>query len=128
LAPYNIRSFLGLKNAEDAYKNLDSSSVLEKIKCIRDHIQNLDAHLLKTLGMVKTPLAYIVCEDEMVPPNAQDPSGNYSTVQEEMIALMPHTHLAFCDDNTKVWEIIQDLLHETKAFNRIKRSKRQQDG
>jgi hypothetical protein len=40
---------------------------------------------------------------------------NYSTIQEEMVAWMPHTHIAYLEDNTQVWEIIRDSLHETEA-------------
>jgi hypothetical protein len=50
---------VGLKNAKDAYTKPDAPPVLEWIKRIRKHTENLDAHLLKTLGMAKTPLVYI---------------------------------------------------------------------
>lgn len=59
LAPNSIRPFVGLKNAKDAYTKPDAPPVLEWIKRIRKHTENLDAHLLKTLGMAKTPLVYI---------------------------------------------------------------------
>jgi hypothetical protein len=74
--------------------------------------------------MAKMPLGYIVCVDVTVPPSAQDPSGDYTTAQEEMIARMPHTHTASREDNIKVWEIITDSLHETEAFDWIKGSER----
>jgi hypothetical protein len=45
-----------------------------------------------------------------------DPATNYATVQEEMIVCMNHGHDTFRTDNIKVWEIIQDSLHETKAM------------
>jgi hypothetical protein len=78
--------------------------------------------------MARTPLAYVICTDEIVIPSAQDPSNNYGTIQEEMVARMPHTHVAFRKDNIKVWEIIRDSLHNTEAFNWIKRSERRRDG
>jgi hypothetical protein len=112
----NLCSYISLKNAEDAYTDPDSPPVLEKVKRIRDHI--------KTLGMVKAPLAYIVRPTDVVPPSAQDLSNNYDTIQEEMVSRMPHTHIAYRQDNIKVWEMIRDSLHETEAFNWIKRSKR----
>ena len=49
-------------------------------------------------------------------------------IQEEMVARMPHTHLAYREDNITVWEIIRDSLHDTEAFNWIKASERQRDG
>jgi hypothetical protein len=73
----------------------DPFPILEKIDQIRAQIQNIDSHLLKTFGMAKTPLSYIIRVDTMVPPNAQDPATDYATVQEEMVAQMPHTHLAY---------------------------------
>jgi hypothetical protein len=124
----NLRSFISLKNAEDAYTDPDSPPVLEKVERIRDHIENLDSHLLKTLGMAKAPLAYIVRPTDVVPPSAQDLPNNYDTIQEEMVSRMPHTHIAYRQDNIKVWEIIRDSLHETEAFNWIKRSERRRDG
>jgi hypothetical protein len=128
LALNNIRAYVGLKNSEDAYKDPEQLLPLEKIDRIREHIENIDSQLLKTLGMAKTPLGYIVRVDVMIPPSAQDPSADYTTVQEEMIARMPHTHTAFREDNIKVWEIIRDSLHATEAFNWIKGSERRRDG
>jgi hypothetical protein len=124
LALNNIRPFIGLKKAEDAYTEPDALPALNRIDCIREHIENLDSQLLKTLGMAKTPLAYVVRSDEIVPSIAGDPATDYATVQEEMVAWMPHTHVAYRDDNIKVWEIILDSLHETEAYTWIKRSER----
>jgi hypothetical protein len=128
LAINHIRTFLGLKNAEDSYTEPSAVPVLERIERIRNHIENLDSHLLKTLGRARTPLAYVVRIEEIVAPSLQDPSTNYATIQEEMIARMPHTDLAYREDNIKVWEIIRDSLHESEAYNWIKRSERRRDG
>jgi hypothetical protein len=119
---------VGLKTAEDNYEIPATMPVLERIKQIRERIENIDSHLLKTLGAAITPLAYVVRTDVHVVPSAQDPTTNYPTIQEEMVAWMPHTHIAYLEDNTQVWEIIRDSLHETEAFNWIKRSERQRDG
>jgi hypothetical protein len=128
LALNHIRTFLGLKNAEDSYTELAAVPTLERIERIRDHIENIDSHLLKTLGRAKTPLAYVVRQNDAVPPSLQDPPTNYATIQEEMVARMPHTDLAYREDNIKVWEIIRDSLHESEAYNWIKRSERRRDG
>jgi hypothetical protein len=128
LAPQNIQSFLGLKHAEDAYTEPIAVPLLERIEKIRDHIENIDSHLLKTLGMAKTPLAYVVRPEVAVTPSLQDPPNNYGTIQEEMVARMPHTHLAYREDNIKVWEVIRDSLHDTEAFHWIKASERRRDG
>jgi hypothetical protein len=51
--------------------------------------QNIDSHLLKTWGMAKTPLTYVVHVDVNVAPNGHDSAANYATVLEEMVAHMP---------------------------------------
>jgi hypothetical protein len=104
------------------YTEPDAPPALERVERIREHIENIDSHLLKTLGMAKTPLAYVVRSEEVVPPQAHDPPTNYGTIQEEMVARMPHMHPAYQEDNIKVWEIIRDSLHETEAYNWIKAS------
>jgi hypothetical protein len=124
----HIQSFLGLKNAEDSYTEPAAVPVIERIERIRDHLENIDSHLLKTLGRAKTPLAYVVRADDTVLASQNDPPTNYATIQEEMVARMPHTNLAYREDNIKVWEIIRDSLHESEAFNWIKRSERRRDG
>jgi hypothetical protein len=128
LHPNNIQPFIGLKNAEEAYMATNAPPVLERIRQTHEHIENLDAHLLKTLGMTKTPLAYVTQEDKQVLLAAFDPAVDYATVQEEMIAQMDHQHAAFRADNIKVREIIRDSLHKTEAYNWIKSSKQRQDG
>jgi hypothetical protein len=60
LAANNLCSFVGLKNVEDAYTEPDGLPIIERIERIRDHIENIDAHLLKTLGMARVPLSYVV--------------------------------------------------------------------
>jgi len=128
LASNAIQPFIGLKKAEDTHTKPDAPLVLEQIKRIYEHIKNLDAHFLRTLGMAKTPLGYIVWEDATVVLTIQNPPGSYPTIQEEMVTRMPHTHITFCEDNVKVWEIIHDSLHETDACHWIKRSQRQHNG
>jgi hypothetical protein len=102
----NIQNFLGLKHAEDAYTEPIAVPILERIEKNRDHIENIDSHLLKTLGMAKTPLAYVVRTDIAVPPSPHALPNNYGTIQEEMVARMPHNHLAYREDNINFWEVI----------------------
>jgi hypothetical protein len=128
LTPANIAIFSGLKQAEDAYTDPPAIPILTKIDRIRSHIEDIDAQLLKTSGMAKTPLAYVVRNDVNVLPHNTDPSGDYNTVQEEMVARMPHTHTAFREDNIAVWDIIRDSIHDTEAFSWVKRCERRRDG
>jgi hypothetical protein len=78
--------------------------------------------------MAKAPLTYIVSSEVNVPAHASDPSNEYTTVQEEMVARMPHTHTAFREDNIAVWDIIRDSIHDTEAFSWVKRCERRRDG
>jgi hypothetical protein len=104
LTPATLAGLHGLKEAEDTYTDPPAIPMLDKIECIRGHIEDIDAQLvLKTIGMAKTPLAYVVREEVIVPPHNQDPSNGDNTVQEEMVARMPHTHTAYREDNIAVW-------------------------
>jgi hypothetical protein len=112
----NLTSFTGLKEAKDAFSHPTAIPTLDKIDRIRSHIEDIEAQLLKTLGMAKTPLAYEVRDEVLVQLHNQDPSNRYTTVQEEMVAWMPHTCPAYCEDNIAVWDIICDSIHDTEEF------------
>jgi hypothetical protein len=84
-----------LRNSEDAYSDPGALPVLEWIDQNRDHIENIDSHLLKTLGMAQTPLAYVVRAAKTIIPSIQDPSAHNPTIQEEMVTRMPHMHISF---------------------------------
>jgi hypothetical protein len=128
LTTANLATYVGLKEAEDAYSDPPAIPILDKIDRIRSHIEDIDAQLLKTLGMAKAHLAYIVRSEVNVAAHASDPSDEYATVEEEMVARMPHTHTAFREDNIAVWDIIRDSIHDTEAFSWIKRCERRRDG
>jgi hypothetical protein len=123
-----LANFIRLKEAEEAYSHPPAIPTLDKIDRIREHIEDIDAQLLKTLGMAKAPLAYVVREGVAVLAHNLDPLEDYITVQEEMVARMPHTHLAYREDNIAVWDIIRDSIHDTEAFSWVKRCKRRRDG
>jgi hypothetical protein len=93
LTPAILANLHGLKEAQDAYTHPPVIPTLDKIKQIQGHIEDIDAQLLKMLGMVKASLAYITREDVIVLAHNTDPSNNYNTVQEEMVAHMPHAIL-----------------------------------
>jgi hypothetical protein len=123
-----LASLHGLKEAEDAYVHPPAIPTLTKIDRIRGHIEDIDAQLLKTLGMGKTPLAYVIRENEAVLAHNIDPPMGYNTIQEEMVARMPHTHPAYREDNIAVWDILRDSIHDTEAFSWVKRCERRRDG
>jgi hypothetical protein len=102
--------------------------VLDKIDRIRTHIEDINAQILRTLGVAKAPLAYVVREDVDVVAHQLDPPDGYITVQEELVARMPHNHPAYQEDNIALWDIICTSLHAMEAFSWIKRCKRRCDG
>jgi hypothetical protein len=63
LTPAILASLHGLKEAEEAYAPPPKVTILDRVERICIHIEDIDAQLLKTLGMAKTPLAYVVRED-----------------------------------------------------------------
>jgi hypothetical protein len=125
LTPGFLAGLIGLKEAEEAYSHPTAIAVLDRI---RAHIEDIDAQLLRTLGLAKAPLAYVVREDADVIAHQLDPSDGYLTVQEELVARMPHTHTAYQEDNIAVWDIIRTSIHATEAFSWIKRCERRRDG
>jgi len=128
LTPAVLASLNGLEEAKDVYAHPPAIPTLDKLECIQGHIEDIDAQLLKKLGMAKALLAYVTRADITVPAHNADPSYNYNTVQEEMVAGMPHTHAAYREDNIAVWAIIRDSIHATEAFSWVKRCERRRDG
>lgn len=123
-----LASYLGLKEAEDAYTHSPAIPTLDKIDHIWGHISIFDAlQLFNTLDMAKAPLAYVIRENVDVAAHQSDPPKEHITVQEELVARMPHTHTAYREDNIAVWDILRDSTHATEAFSWIKRCERRRD-
>jgi hypothetical protein len=83
LTPAFLTSLHGLKEAKDAYTHPPAIPTLDKIERIRGHIEDIDAQLLKTLGMAKTPLAYVVREDGVVAAHNTDPSNGITPFKKK---------------------------------------------
>jgi hypothetical protein len=94
----------------------------------------MEEYLRNHLGQTKTPLAYIVRKEEAVPPNATDPSANYSIAQDELIARAPHRDAAgnhtelFNKDNYRVWTLLVELTRNHLCWTYIKGFARAWDG
>jgi hypothetical protein len=87
------------------------------------------------LGVNKVPLAYVVRKEKEVPASADDPSGNYETVIDEMIArapietAVPGTFVAsFIEDRRKVWDLMAGLLRDKECWTYVKPHQRARDG
>ena len=76
-----LTNLVGLKEAEAAYTQPPAIPKLDKVERILRYLKDIDAHLLKKLGMSKTTLAYVVREQVMIIPSSNDLSGEYLTVK-----------------------------------------------
>jgi len=85
----------------------------------------------------RNPLAYVVRENAEVPPEADDPTTNYATRQEELIARAPHletvtgnqqTTAVYSADSKKVWEIIAGMTRGTDCWTYVCPAQRTRDG
>ena len=114
LVTSSIAYFSGINQAEDAYTNLLGIPTLNKIYCIKNQIEDIDAQLLKNIGIAKAPLAWVVRADVSVPAHSTDPSNEYNTVHQEMVEIMPHKHTAYREDNIDAWNIVIDSIHDKK--------------
>ncbi len=56
-------------------------------------METIDEYMRSYLGERKVPLAYVVRKNVAIP-DGDDPSTNYPTIQDEMIARAPHTVVA----------------------------------
>ena len=93
----------------------------------------LPSHLCDRLGVVKVPLSYVI-HSNLRPANLEDLSPNkatgpsYETIMEELIEYIPLEGEHYTDDNTKVFQIIQDMVTGTLFEASIKARQRRCDG
>lgn len=86
------------------------------------------------MGVRKSPLSYVVRENEVVPAAepvlvaGQPHSVLYGSVKADMIARISHTHALFKDDNDKVYQYLEEATRGTKWAATIKPFKRTRHG
>jgi hypothetical protein len=88
--PTSIRRLRELKTKEEARVSeapppptIDNKDWPKTMDSLRDYFTSV-------LGETKAPLAYVIRENEAVPPEADDLATNYDKPENEMIARMPH--------------------------------------
>ena len=85
-------------------------------------------------GTTKIPLAYVVRDTVEVPADADDPAGEYDTVQDEMIARAPHVDQngdplpTYQADNRLVWEKISAFTRDEPCWSYVKPAQRSRNG
>jgi hypothetical protein len=69
------------------------------------------------LGETGVPLAYVVHENIEKPPGT-DPSENYITITEEMIARAPHGNQSYSNNSMEVWSYMAKitLVHDCWTY------------
>jgi 1,2-phenylacetyl-CoA epoxidase PaaB subunit len=85
--------------------------MLDKIDRTRGHIKNIDAQLLKTLGMAKAPLAYIIRENMAVRPHQAGRPSGWLHHGAGRVGCMnaPHSYV-YREDNIAIWDVIRDSI------------------
>eukprot|EP00978_Attheya_sp_CCMP212_P048983 scaffold599524_cov63-Attheya_sp.AAC.3 len=98
-------------------------------------IEVIEEWLCGHLSVNKVPHTYVVRKEKDVPARADDPSANYETVIDEMIArapmetAVPGTFVAlFIKDRRKVWDLITGLLRDKECWTYVKPHQQARDG
>ena len=126
----NVRGMRGLKEWEDAHKDVDKAEI--DSKDWPRTIEALEEYLRGCLGVDGTPLAYVIRDDPEVPPiNLVD---TFATHQDELIARAPHRDAAgnftatFLSDRSKVWELLSNLTRDKDCWTYVRPAQRSRDG
>lgn len=129
----SVRALIGYRQWEEKHEDPDTPELT--FKDWPRTIEVIEEYLRACLGTTKIPLAYIIREDPTVVPPAQDPSADYLTLQDEMIARAPHTEgnppvhtQAYKDDNVAVFQKIAELTREKDCWTYVQKSARTRDG
>jgi hypothetical protein len=98
-------------------------------------MEGIEEWLRGHLGVNKVPLSYVVRREKDVVASADDPSANYDTVIDEMIArapietAVPGTFVAsFIEDRRKTWDLMAGFLRDKECWTYVKPHQRARDG
>jgi hypothetical protein len=96
-------------------------------------MEDIEEYFRNYLGETGVPLAYVIRKDARVPPEADDPSGNYTSPTDEMIARAPHeaggVNLpTYLSDREKVWELLAGICRAHDCWTYFKPAQRARNG
>ena len=117
---------------EQDHEDLEPPEINSK-DCPRT-IKSINERLKRCLSVSKTPLAYVICEEEEVPDQANDLPGNYTMIQEELITWAPIRNAngaytpTFLTDRATVWEKLSGLTREHDCWTYVHLAQCIQDG
>lgn len=115
----NMHLFAQYKEAEEAYKEPTEAMKLKGPDKIIDFIDDWPEHLALYNGQNGRPLSYILRDDAVVPPEADDPAFGtansvYGSLRDEIAARADHGTPQFQVDNAKVFELLNDAIGSYK--------------
>lgn len=129
----NVRAIHDLKLQQDNHKDPSEIPTINP-KDWAKTMEDLREYLRGHLGITKVPLSYVVRENEAVLNEADDPSTNYSTVYEEMVARAPIRDAqggyveSYRTDRERVWQLIAGITRDNDCWTYTKPVQRTRDG
>ena len=133
----SIRTVRELRDFESTYKVPTDNLPTINAKDWPKTMETIDEYLRSYLGERKIPLAYVIRKNTAIPDGA-DPSTNYPTIQDEMIARAPHMMTAadgtaipdpiYLVNREKVWDIISKITRDHSAWTYVKPAQKTRDG
>ena len=117
----------------EAHEDPEKLPPISRTFGIMKALDQLPSHLRERLGVIDIALSYIIRDNPnpgQVPNQANNSatSEGFSSIMDELIAYAPHTGDAYKEDNAKVFQILQDLTHNTSHESSIKPYQRARDG
>lgn len=129
----NVRALHDLKLQQDDHKDPSETPSINP-KDWAKTMEDLREYLRGHLGITKVPLSYVVRENEDVVNEEDDPSTNYSTVYEEMVARAPIRDVqgryveSYRTDRERVWQLIAAVTRDNDCWTYTKPAQRTRDG
>ena len=119
-----VNSAAQLQNILKSHVEPTELPVLDSHEQMHKFLTNMEDTLTPYLGCKLVPITYVVRLNENPPPEATDPSANYSTVQLEMVARAPHNEtvngivqkcLSYSTDNQRLVTLLKQMTVKFKA-------------
>ena len=97
----------------------------------------IKAALRARQGEMGIPLSYVIRDDVVPPDDHRDPSTNYETISDEIVARAPHGSYAagafdlnpvYQVNNEKVWLFIERITHDHYSWTHVKAFQSRRDG
>jgi hypothetical protein len=129
----NIRALRQMRQSELAHKEPEEAPTLDEVDWPKN-MEALEEYLGGFLGETGIPLAYVVRKDEAVPAAANDPSNNYDSRFEEMVARAGHRDAqgdlldTYVADRLRVWELLSAICRDSDCWTYLKTAQRTKDG